>query len=201
MEDSDFSADAAIIGCDVAAIKAVTAVESQGSGFNPDHTPVTLFEALWFHKLTKGIYDKSYPNLSSPVWDRTLYAGAWKGEQTRLQKAMAIDRDAALQSASWGMFQIMGFNHVLCGFSRLQDFVNAMYKDEASQLGCFTQYVMHSGLDKDLRAHDWASFAYRYNGRSYRANGYDTKLARAYQISTTVATRQGSEPPVGNQAT
>ena len=31
-----------------------------------------------------------------------------------------------------------------------------------------------------LQAKDWAAFAERYNGRAYKKNNYDAKLANAY---------------------
>ena len=45
-------------------------------------------------------------------------------------EAAHLNRIAALKSASWGKFQLMGFNYKLCGFNSLQAFVNAMYKNE-----------------------------------------------------------------------
>jgi hypothetical protein len=41
--------------------------------------------------------------------------GSLVGSYPRLAQAIAIDRPAALRSASWGLGQIMGFNHELAG--------------------------------------------------------------------------------------
>lgn len=176
----DFIDDAAKLGCEVEAIMAVAAVESRGGGFDPEGFPKTLFEAHWFHKLTKGKYTQSHPHLSSVKWNRKLYGKTWQEEKARLAEACTLDRNAALMSASWGMFQIMGFNHAKCGFKTVQQFVNKMCKDENSQLEVFTGFVIESGLADELRDRRWADFARLYNGPSYAINKYDEKLKNAY---------------------
>lgn len=176
----DFMDDAAKIGCKVAAIQAVAAVESAGGGFNPDGTPKTLFEGHWFHRLTKGVYSAKFPNISYPKWTKQFYGKTWQEEQARLNQAILLDPKAAYMSASWGMFQVMGFNFALCEFKTVEDFVAAMRKDENEQLWAFTGYVMHSGLDDELRALNWAAFAKGYNGPEYQKNQYDLKLAKAF---------------------
>lgn len=177
----DFLDDAKLIGCEVEAIMAVAAVESRGGGFDPEGFPKTLFEGHWFHKLTKGKYTQSHPTLSYPTWTRVHYGKSWKEEKTRLNQAIALDRTAALQSASWGMFQIMGFNHAVCGYKTVQQFVNAMCKDENAQLEAFTQFIIQRGLADELRDRRWADFARHYNGPRYAENKYDIKLEQAYQ--------------------
>lgn len=178
----DFIDDAAKIGCDIAAVMAVAEVESRGGGFDPEGFPKTLFEAHWFHKLTKGKYTASHPHLSQPSWDtgKKFYGKTWQEEKIRLAEACKLDRTAALQSASWGMFQIMWFNHAVCGFKTVQQFVNAMCKNENTQLEAFTNYVINRGLADELQDLRWADFARLYNGPGYAANKYDEKLAKAY---------------------
>jgi hypothetical protein len=84
-------------------------------------------------------------------------------------------------SASWGLFQIMGFNYTLCGFNTLQEFVTAMYNSEKDHLLAFCNYVKEMCLDDELREKRWADFARRYNGPQYKKNKYDVKLEAAYQ--------------------
>jgi hypothetical protein len=179
LTDQDFNDCAADLNCQVAAIRAVVDVESAGGGFLPDGRPKILFEAKYFHNLTKGKYDKSNPNISSPVWDRKLYKGGAK-EWDRLNEAAALDRNAALQSASWGLFQIMGANYKLCGFASVEDFVAAFQKSEGEQLKAFAKFIRSSKLDGHLRNLKWDSFAKGYNGPGYAKNQYDKKLAAAY---------------------
>jgi hypothetical protein len=177
----DFHHAAFDLKCAVAAIQAVCEVEAPRGGFNPDDTPATLFEGHKFYLYTKGKFAQSHPNICFPKWDRTKYGKSWKEEQARLQLAMTLDRNAALMSASWGKFQIMGFNHLACGFKTVQMFVNAMYKSEREQLGAFINYVESTGLADELRDRRWADFARLYNGSGYRLNKYDEKLAKAFE--------------------
>ncbi len=110
--------------------------------------------------------------------------GSW--ECTRLKRAMAIHEPAALKSASWGLFQIMGFNHAACGFETLQAFASAMYESERRHLMAFCNFVLltaYNGrpLVQYLREKDRAGFATGYNGPGHTANQYDMKLATAYR--------------------
>lgn len=177
---SDFEDDANRLGCDVAAIMAVAQVESVGGGFDPEGFPKTLFEGHWFYRLTKGKFAAAHPTLCFPKWTKAYYGKSWHEEKARLGQAILLDRSAALQSASWGMFQIMGFNHAYCGHKTVQQFVTAMCKDENAQLAAFTEYVANSGLADELRARDWHRFARAYNGPEYQKNNYAEKLAAAY---------------------
>jgi hypothetical protein len=165
--------------CDVAAIRAVCEVEAPKGGFFPDGTPTTLFEGHKFHAFTDGRFSAEHPGISYESWTREHY-GNWEREKERLAEAIALDREAALKSASWGRFQIMGFNHAAAGFRTVQKFVNAMYESEAAQLDAFVNFVLHEKLDDELRERRWAAFSRKYNGPGFRANRYDEKLAAAF---------------------
>ena len=180
LTEQDFQLAATRLNVEVAAIKAVCEVEAPRGGFNPDGTPVTLFEAHQFFKYTKGRFAQSHPTLCVPKWTRGLYGTTWQLEQQRLQQAMALDHDAALMSASWGKFQVMGFNFATIGYTSVQEFVNLMYISEGEHLEAFCGYVEHNGLKDELQRHDWAGFAKGYNGAEFWKNSYDTKLATAY---------------------
>ncbi len=181
LSEQDFQDAAAMLSCEVAAIKAVCTVESPRGGFNPDDSPVTLFEGHIFYKYTNGKFASSNPSLCYPKWTTKFYGKSWQEEQARLQSAIALDRRAALLSASWGRFQIMGFNFALVGFTDLQKFINAMYQSEAAQLAAFCEYVRHNGLADELQRRDWAGFARGFNGADYAKNDYAGKLERAYR--------------------
>jgi len=115
-------------------------------------------------------------------------AGGYLGgaaEHVRLAKAVAIDRECALQSASWGLFQIMGFHWKALGYASVQAFINDQYASEGKQLGTFVKFVqINPGMLAALRAKDWAKFAKLYNGPEYIKNNYHTKLALAYASFT-----------------
>ena len=94
--------------------------------------------------------------------------------------AIAIDEEAAISSASWGLFQIMGFNYATCKCDSVQQFVALMKENEGKQLDQFTAFIQSNRLDTYLRNKDWAGFAKRYNGPAYAENQYDKKLEKAY---------------------
>lgn len=180
LTDTEYKVAAESLGVEVASVKAVTKVESRGSGFLPIGAPVILFERHWMYKLLKA--KLGYEPALSDVVDPK--AGGYKGgtaEHTRLEKAVAIDRECALQSCSWGLFQIMGFHWKALGYLNVQQFVNAQYKSEASQLDTFVRFIkINPSMHTALKVKDWAKFAKLYNGPDYAKNNYDTKLAEAY---------------------
>lgn len=168
LEDRDFYEAAELLECDIKIIKAFAEVESSGYGFwqisDNDWRPKILFEAHWFSKLTGGKYDNIHPNISSPVWNKSLYLYG-KKEYNRLDEACILNRSAGLQAASWGKFQIMGFNYFRAGFGNIQDFINAMYKSEAEHLKSFCNFVMaDSKLLTAIRERDYTTMALQYNG-------------------------------------
>lgn len=183
----DFQNAARALRCAVAAVKAVCEVEAPEGGFDADGRPRILFEGHKFSAATGGRYDRSHPTLSYPTWTRAHYArgptadARNAGEHQRLQAAALLDRPAALASASWGKFQILGANFKACGFATLQAFINAMYASESTQLDAFIRFVKHEQLDDEMRELRWADFARRYNGPRYAENNYHGKLAAAYR--------------------
>lgn len=175
--DQPYRDAAAELGCDPAALRAVAEVESRGAPFMKDGRPPILFERHVFSRRTDGAHDAAAPDISSP--DPGGYEGG-AAEYDRLARAMALDPKAALESASWGQFQIMGFNHETCGFDDVEDFVAAMCDSQEAQLAAFVAFVKANGLDAPLRRHDWAAFARGYNGPAFAENRYDRKMASAH---------------------
>jgi N-acetylmuramidase/Putative peptidoglycan binding domain len=186
LTDADFAYAAKILNCDIAAIKAVAEVESAGNGFLSDGRVKILFEGHQFYKHTRGAYATDYPTLCYKKWTKVYYTkgktadirGA--GELARLEAAIALDRTAALKSASYGKFQIMGFNYDHCGFTDVEDFYQAMQTSEGEQLKAFCGFIKYNQLDGHLRNHRWANFARGYNGAKYAENEYDKKLGAAH---------------------
>lgn len=179
LNPSDFEQAARKLDCEVAAIRAVAEVEAPRGGFLSSGEPTILFERHIFHRQTYGKYAKDYPEICNKQ------PGGYEGgaaEHQRLQQAVELDREAALQSASWGQFQIMGFNWRACGFESLQDFINAMYRSDQGQLEAFVGFIQSNGaLVRAIQEKDWPSFAKYYNGPNYAINAYDEKMAAAYE--------------------
>jgi hypothetical protein len=186
MTERDIEDAAATLRCEEAAIRAVIDVESSGSGFFADRRVKILFEAHQFSRLTDHEYDTSHPDISSRHWNRSLYKQG-EHEYERLGPAIKLNRSAALQSASWGAFQIMGFNHDAAGFDSVESFVAAQKVSEGAQLKAFVSFVQSQGLEEALRDHNWAGFAEAYNGPGYAKNHYNTRLAAAYARHSTLS--------------
>ena len=182
ISDADYKAVAKSLDVDVAAIRAVADVESSGSGMLPSGKPKILFEAQKFHDQTGGQYDGSHPNLSSDSWNPSLYGAAGEHQWDRLNHASKLDKEAALKSASWGRFQILGSNYKRAGFDDVQSFAKAMQSNEGEHLRAFANFIKSDPkMMEALRNHDWAGFAKRYNGSQYAVNQYDKKMAAAYE--------------------
>lgn len=198
--ESDIVNEAQRLGVEPAAIWAVCDVESAGSGFLSDGRPKILFEAHSFHTLTAGRYDRSNPNISSPEWDRSLYGASGSHQYERLADAVELNREAGLESASWGRFQIMGSNFHACGYNAIEDYVTAMMASEFNHLDAFGKFCQGTGITRYLVSHDWSHFALRYNGPG-QVPFYAQKLASAYErhLDKNVApsSSSGSTPSTG----
>lgn len=183
------------LNVDPAVVLAVAEVESGGRHDLPDGRPQILFEAHWFSKLTGHRYDETHPMISSPTWNRSLYKGG-AAEWGRLNAAMELDADAALQSASWGLFQIMGFNYKACGFNSVADFVAFIKGPDDADMEAFCNFVKaNPKILAAMRAKDWKAFALHYNGPGAVAS-YSAKIADAYAKYANQPSREEVGPPL-----
>lgn len=177
------------LGVEEAAVKAVASVESSGNGLIKDNQgnliPKILFERhIMFQRLRDYTPIKSadmaakYPDIVNPK------PGGYKGglaEHERLQRAVAIDRKTALESASWGAMQIMGYHWKVLGYPSVQAFVNDMYSEQG-QLDAFVKFIKaDKRLVKALQEKDWTTFSRIYNGPAYEKNNYHIKMKEAYE--------------------
>lgn len=175
-------------GIHPAALLAVKLVESGiKSGFLDSGKPQILFEGHVFYKYLKANVKSldinklcaQYPNIVYPKWDKSKYLGGEK-EWTRLEQARQINVKYANYSASWGMFQVMGFNYKSCGCESISEFVEKMSESQEQQLRLTLNFFKHSNLIVPLQKRQWATFAKGYNGPSFAKNRYHTKLQAAY---------------------
>lgn len=195
LSQKDFKRAAAALGVDVASVKAVTYTEAKESGFLPSGFPVILFERHKFYSFlnkSKGlgmtaIVSAKHPDICNPK------AGGYLGKQaevTRLTKALSIDTVSAYLSASWGLFQLMGFNHAACGYATVVAFVEGMKHSEGKQLDAFVSFLLETPRAlKALRAKDWVGFTAAYNGSNWKAVNpqYPSKMANNYKLALTEA--------------
>ncbi|HEY7811368.1 MAG TPA: N-acetylmuramidase domain-containing protein [Allosphingosinicella sp.] len=178
ISEGGFASASRKLGNGRAALWALLAVETKGFGFLPDRRPKILFERHIFHRRTGGRYSEARPEVSNSR------SGGYLGgadEYRRLERAMRLDRDAALESASWGLGQIMGFNAPRLGYPSAAAMIDAFLKGEDAQLdGCVRFIRADPALAAAFRKGDWPRVAAIYNGPSYAKNRYDVKLLGAH---------------------
>lgn len=186
LTEQDFQVAAEFLGVEVAAIKAVAEVESLGNGFLPDGRTKILFERHKFYKYYAATMGKTAANKLMQINPNICHskAGGYKGneaEYPRFNAAVTYDETAAMLSASYGRFQIMGFNYRACGFDSVQAYVAAQAINEGAHLMAFCHFIKaNESIHKALKAKRWSAFAAGYNGQNYKINHYDTKMAQAY---------------------
>lgn len=178
LDDIDLPTIGALIGVGEDEVHAVIDVESAGGGFDSSGRVRMLFEPhIFYRELPVAKRNAAVKaGLAWKLWKRDYP----KDSYPRLSAAIAIDRDSALRSASWGLGQVMGFNCVAAGYETAEDMVKAFAEDEEHHLRAMIEFIRYNKLDDELRRHDWAGFARGYNGEQYAVNKYDTKLAEAF---------------------
>ena len=182
ISDSQYKQSALDLKCSEALIRGFAEVESgKLGGFSAPSKPVVLFEGHWFYRYTKGKYAASHPHLCYPKWTKQFYCKNQADEWARFQEAVALDKTAALMSASYGKFQVMGFNFSICGYKDVESFFLDMCKSEDFHLEAFEQYVKNTGLQDEMQRLDFAGLARGYNGSEYSKNKYDEKIKKAYE--------------------
>jgi hypothetical protein len=181
LQDIDIPRIGAEIGVGEDELHAFMDVEAAGSPFDSKGRPKMLFEPHRFYALLgKGAKRDAAvkAGLAYPKWGTKPYP---RDSYPRLIKAMAIDEDAALKAASWGLTQIMAEWHKEIGYATPQAMVQAFMHDAASHLEATVKLLVKWKVDDDLRAHRWAVVAETWNGPGYKKNKYDTKMAGRFK--------------------
>jgi hypothetical protein len=177
---------AGVAGVEAAALLAVAEVESGGQAtvrVKDRDEPLIRFEGHYFHQRLKGtkLAEAKRQGLAAPK------AGAVKNPRSQterwrlLERAMEIDRAAALESTSWGLGQVMGAHWEWLGYESVEALVAEARGSVAGQIRLMLRFIEESDLEDELNAHDWPTFARRYNGPAYRKYGYDRKMAEAWE--------------------
>lgn len=167
-------------------LAAVVEVESDGVALvsisgRPE--PVIRFEGHYFDRLVSP----EQRALARQAGVASPQVGAVKNPKSQpqrwqlLQKAMKIDRSAALQSVSWGIGQVMGSHWKWLGFNSIDDLVIECRSGVHGQIRLMVLYIERAGLRSSLEAGDWHRFARGYNGPHYRVNRYHEKLAQSHR--------------------
>lgn len=137
----------------------------------------------------KTMIEKTAENLwvSSKIIQSILKQESnWNMSATRFEKHVydrelrkwSSPEDAKLLSTSFWWFQIMGFNHKVCWYNSVSEFVDAM-KTPENQFNAFANFikanpVLHSAMKWDTP--NFEKIAYYYNWPKYAQNNYDNKI-------------------------
>jgi hypothetical protein len=167
------------LGVDPLAVLAVARVES-GSDIN-----AFLFEPHVFSRLTNHVYDQMYPEISYPEWNRAKYPKNSIARQQQFEAAVKISPEKAYQSASWGLFQIMGFHYKGLEYVSAIGMATDLKSGVEPNIRAFAKVIEGMGLVDELRDQDWAKFARVYNGPGYKLNNYDVKISAMFHTLKT----------------
>lgn len=169
-----------------AALLAVAEVESGGRALydvDGQKEPAIRFEGHYFDRRLSGrIRDYARKNgLSAPEAGKIANPKSQGGRWLLLERAMGLDKKAALESTSWGLGQVMGAHWEWLDFASIDALVAEARGSVVGQVRLMLRFIEKAGLVEVMRACDWRNFARRYNGPAFARNNYDTRMAAAYQ--------------------
>mgnify|MGYP002651479918 CR=1 FL=1 len=169
-------------------IKAVSKVESNGSGWFDSGLPKILYERHYFYKFVKETINiVSLGFLSKSDWggytidiNKNGINDSWE----KLSRAVCINPDGALQSISIGKFQVMGKWYKEIGYAHPIDMLWDASQTEYSHYKMLVGYIkmarlVPAFLSLSTNPKNNIPFARGYNGSSYIKNSYHEKLANA----------------------
>ena len=214
IDRQDIADVAARIGVEPAALAAVLAVECRWPrrrGFDTKGRVRILWERhkCWKYatKAERAKLPREICNPKRGGYPKGRNATERNGKNwARLHRARKVMGDRAYLCASWGLPQIMGFNHEAAGYAHVTDMVADFARGERQQLEALARFIMHSKtLRNALRRRHWGRFAKSYNGQAYKENKYDTELRDAYARlsrrkwppARTAAPPKAAPPPSG----
>jgi hypothetical protein len=178
-------------------IKAIIEVESNGFGFSPETGKIIIqFEPSWFKRKAPVQYQRylQFKNQSASDWRQKRWdiildnkVSNQRQEWIAFDAAFSINKDAAMQSTSIGLMQVMGFHYSELGFKEVGDMWDYAKKSEKNQVDLAIRFIKQNPkLNTAVATRDFASIAYYYNGANYRENKYDARLMNAYKKYTLV---------------
>lgn len=177
---------AARIKVEPAAMLAVAEVESNGVAFalvDGQPQPLIRWEGHYFDRRLKGAERElaRAKKLASPkaggIPNPANQAKRWN----IVERAAQINRQAAMESFSIGVGQVMTSHWEKLGFDSVDEMIKLARRDVAGQIDLMARFIEQFGLADELQRLDFTAFARGYNGAGFRKNAYHTKMAKAYR--------------------
>lgn len=153
-------------------LNAVIKVESGGVGFATDTGKIIIqFEPSWFKRKS--------PYTPSGKWSLNKVERQSQ-EWIAFNDAFRLNPNAAMESTSIGLMQVMGFHYKTLGFKTVGEMWDFAKVSEANQLEIAIRFIKSiPKLDKALKQGDAETFAFYYNGSQYKKFNYDKRLIDA----------------------
>lgn len=161
-------------GWDYPVLRAIIEVESGGIGFAKDTGKIIIqFEPAWFRK--------KEPYTPSGKWS-VNGVERQSQEWIAFNEAFRINANAAMESTSVGMMQVMGFHYKTLGFNNVGEMWDFAKESEANQVELAIRFIKSNPkLDTAVKNKDFPTIAYYYNGSGYKKYNYDQKLLAAWK--------------------
>jgi peptidoglycan hydrolase-like protein with peptidoglycan-binding domain len=180
---------AARLKVEPASLLAIAEVESAGKVTalvkgRPE--PLIRFEGHYFDRRLKGETRRQAraAGLADPKAGAVRNPAAQAARWDLVARAAAIDRQAAYESFSIGLGQVMTAHWKWLGYATVDDLIRVARRDAAGQVEVMARYIDKAGLAVEIRRGDWSAFARGYNGPDYKRHGYHRKIAAAYRRLT-----------------
>ena len=169
----DIEAMAKKNGYEYAVLKAIIDVESGGVGFDQATGKLIIqFEPTWFKRKS--------PYTPSGLWSLNKVERQAK-EWLAFNNAFSLNPEAAMESTSIGMMQVMGFHYKSLGFNKVGDMWDYAKVSEANQVELALRFIaLNPILVKAIQIKDFRTVAFYYNGSGYEKFNYHTRLGSAY---------------------
>lgn len=174
-------------------LSAIIDVESGGRIFATvagEQRPLVLFEPhLFYRRLSGRAQDEAVSlGLASARWNRKLYGKTQAARWAQIEAAEALlekhglPPNAARESTSYGVGQVLGSHWKSLGFLSFEYFFRTMMSGAAGQIDIMLKYVVHNDLLDELQDGRWPGFFRGYNGPSWKRTGYGKKIAAALDL-------------------
>ncbi len=197
LADADFVRLATKHGIEEARLRAVNQVEARNKGSHSSGALVCLYEPHIAWRNTSGATRKKLgtAGIAYAKWKSGNYP---KSSFPRIDKCAELaGEEIAALSTSWGLGQIMGFNHGAAGFPDAVAMVRNFAESEANQLEGMIRFIKaNNKMLAALKTGDWKTFARAYNGPGYAKHNYHGWLAKAHARWVRKIAARGPLPPV-----
>ena len=165
-----------VLGVDPNVLASVIIVESSGSGFVDGKLKIRFenhifvdragYSDLFAYNSNKRWTGHKYKENSNDSW-ANVHTGHQKSEYAAFEFAKTLDPEAAYQSISMGMGQIMGFNYKAAGYNSAKEMFDDFNEGHSQQINGMVTFIENYNGGKALSAlqnSDYRTFVRYYNG-------------------------------------